>query len=64
MVMSRLLDVAPVKENFQIVISKKMREIFDVKEGDFVAAFELDEYPDGIFIKRLNTTVEPVKKSR
>ena len=49
MFMSRLLDVAPVKDNFQIVISKKMRELFDVKEGDF---------------KKLDTTVEPKKRSR
>jgi len=67
--MADFLDTAAVKDNNQITVTTKVRGVLKVKQGDHLAFFKLDEYPDAVLVKKLETTIEPVtaqssKKSR
>ena len=62
---NKFIGAGQVKDHNQFTVFTAMRQVLKVKEGDHLAAFEVEEYPDCVLLKKLETTVEPVvKRSR
>ena len=52
--LSDMLDMAQILRNNVVTLKKKVADILDVSEGDYIGYFE---HPEGILIKKLNIEV-------